>query len=172
VFLDHIRLALLQVDAAGEAARLATRPPKPAFVVGFLIGQEVAWLPDTLRILREEAPEVEISIVSQSSPELASALMRGKVDVAFMRREQPTTGLAFKLLIHEPLVVILPERHRLARCKSIRPLTRSVVTRPLRGDPPTIDLVLGSNESNASPVLARFLARGAELVERVRVPQR
>jgi DNA-binding transcriptional LysR family regulator len=51
-------------------------------------------------------------------------------------------------------------------------LTRSVVTRPLRGEPPTIDLVLGANESNASPVLARFLARGAELVERVRVPQR
>jgi LysR family transcriptional regulator, hca operon transcriptional activator len=46
-------------------------------------------------------------------------------------------------------------------------LTRSVVTRPLRGAPPTIDLVLGSNESNASPVLARFLARGPELVERV-----
>jgi DNA-binding transcriptional LysR family regulator len=90
---------LLQVEAAAEAARMAMRPAKPAFVVGFLIGQEVAWLPDTLRILREEAPDVEISIVSQSSPELASALMRGKVDVAFMRREQPTTGLAFKLLV-------------------------------------------------------------------------
>lgn len=149
---------------------MAMRPAKPAFVVGFLIGQEVARLPDTLRILREEAPDVEISIVSQSSPELASALMRGKVDVAFMRREQPTTGVAFKLLVHEPLVVILPERHRLARCKSIRP--------PIRRDPPAArrasdhrsDVEL--NESNASPLLARFLARGPELVERVRVLQR
>jgi len=55
VFLDHARLALLQIEAAAEAARRAERPPKPAFVAGFLIGQEVAWLPETLRILREEA---------------------------------------------------------------------------------------------------------------------
>jgi hypothetical protein len=75
VFLDHARLALLQVDTAAEAARMAERPGKPVFVVGFLIGQEVAWLPETLRLLREAAPELEVMILSQSSPELASALM-------------------------------------------------------------------------------------------------
>ena len=42
VFLDHARLALLQVEAAAEAARRTERPAKPAFVAGFLIGQEVA----------------------------------------------------------------------------------------------------------------------------------
>ena len=40
-FLDHARLALLQVEAAGEAARRAARPEKAAFVIGFLAGQEV-----------------------------------------------------------------------------------------------------------------------------------
>jgi LysR family hca operon transcriptional activator len=232
VFLDHARLALLQVDTATEAARLAERPATPAFVVGFLIGQEIAWLPDTLRILREEAPDIEVMIFSQSSPELASALMRGKVDVAFLRHEKPTTGVAFKLLTHEPLVVLVPAGHRLARCKTIRPqeleretyisparlapvlksvieayakkicitlnpeydaenlsaamslvastggvtlfpfyvqnmLTRSVVARPLRGEPPTIELVMGHNKSNTSPLLKRFLSRADELVERV-----
>jgi LysR family hca operon transcriptional activator len=44
VFLDHARLALLQVEAAGEAARRTERPEKPGFVVGFLAGQEVEWL--------------------------------------------------------------------------------------------------------------------------------
>src|ERR1700723_1393705 len=69
VFLDHARLALLQVDAAAESARLAEQPEKPAFVVGFNVGQEVAWLPDTLRILRDEAPDNEIMLSSQPSPE-------------------------------------------------------------------------------------------------------
>jgi LysR family hca operon transcriptional activator len=122
VFLDHARLALLQVDAAAEAARRAERPPRPMFVVGFLIGQEVAWLPETLRILREEASDIEITIFSQSSPELAAALMRGKLDVAFLRHEHPTTGLAFKSLIREPLVVLVPTNHRFAKRKSISPL--------------------------------------------------
>ena len=52
VFLDHARLALMQIEAAAEAARQAEQPKEPAFVVGFLIGQEVTWLPHTLRILR------------------------------------------------------------------------------------------------------------------------
>src|SRR5271163_4644042 len=68
VFLDHARLALMQIEAAAEAARQAEQPKEPAFVVGFLIGQEVTWLPHTLRILREEAPDVDIMIFSRTSP--------------------------------------------------------------------------------------------------------
>ena len=47
--------------------------------------------------------------------------MRGKIDVAFLRREAPAPGLAFKFLIKEPLVAVMPSRHRLAGRKSIRP---------------------------------------------------
>jgi LysR family hca operon transcriptional activator len=74
VFLDHARLALLQVEAAGEAARRVAQPGKPSFVLGFLTGHEVMWLPEALRILREELPSIEITLSSQSSPELAGAL--------------------------------------------------------------------------------------------------
>jgi LysR family hca operon transcriptional activator len=134
VFLDHARLALLQIEAAAEAARRAERPAKPTFVVGFLIGQEVAWLPETLRILREEASDIEITIFSQSSPELAAALMRGQLDVAFLRREHPTTGLTFKSLVREPLVVLVPANHRLAKRKAISPkeLEREIYIDPSR----------------------------------------
>src|SRR5712675_1017940 len=51
VFYDHARIALLQVDAASEAARRADKPAKPVLVIGFLTGQEVVWLPEVLRIL-------------------------------------------------------------------------------------------------------------------------
>jgi LysR family transcriptional regulator, hca operon transcriptional activator len=232
VFLDHARLALLQVEAAGEAARRAAQPEKAAFVFGFLTGHEVVWLPEALRILREEQPDIEITLFSQSSPELAGGLMRGKVDVAFLRREAQAPGLAFKFLIREPLVAVLPAGHRLAARKDIRLhdfageiyitptrvapalkavidayaaksgvalkpsydaenlssamslvastggvtllplyarnlLSPAVVIRPLQGQPPTIDLVLGYNRSNSSPLLKRFLARADELVARV-----
>src|SRR5271155_5647855 len=36
VFLDHARLALAQVETAGEAARRAAKPAKPSFALGFL----------------------------------------------------------------------------------------------------------------------------------------
>jgi LysR family transcriptional regulator, hca operon transcriptional activator len=40
----------------------------------------------------------------------------------------------------------------------------SVIARPLEGDPPTVDLVMGYNKSNTSALLKRFLARADELV--------
>jgi LysR family hca operon transcriptional activator len=121
IFLDHARLALLQVEMAGEAARRAVQPEKATFIVGFLTGEEVIWMPQVLRILREEKPGIDVTIVSQSSPDLAGALMQGKVDVAFLRREAQTPGLVFKLLVKEPLVAMLPVGHRLATQKTVSP---------------------------------------------------
>jgi LysR family transcriptional regulator, hca operon transcriptional activator len=233
VFLDHARLVLMQLDTAGEAARRAEQPERPGFVVGFVAGQEVVWLSEALRILREEAPGIDITISSLSSPELANALTQNRMDVALLRRETQTSGLAFKFLIKEPLVVILPANHRLAKRKTIRPqelaresfiagstklapvlkstvkeyaarvgitlnqkydaenisggmalvassgsvtllplyvtnmLIPSVVARPLEGEPPTIDLMMGYNKSNTSSLLMRFLSRADELVDRV-----
>jgi LysR family hca operon transcriptional activator len=231
-FLDHARLVLLQVEAAGDAARRVARPENAMFVIGFLTGAEVMWLPEALRILREEQPGIEITLSSQSSPDLAGALMRGKVDVAFLRREAQAPGLTFKFLIKEPLVAVLPTGHRLAAQKEISPrdivgeiyitptraapvlkavidsyaaksgitlkpeydaenlssamslvastggvtllplyaqnlLSPSVVLRRLKGDAPTIDLVMGYSRSNTSPLLKRFLARSDELVKKV-----
>jgi LysR family transcriptional regulator, hca operon transcriptional activator len=229
VFLHHARLALSQIEMAGEAARRAGQPEKPVFVIGFLSGQEVAWLPEALRILREESSSTEISITSHSSPELAAGLMRGKVDVAILRRETQTTGLTFKFLVKEPLIMLMTANHRLAARKTVRPqdlareifigpaqlapvlksvinayaaktgitlqqkydaediyggmsllvstggvtllplyvqnmLIPSVVSRPLSGDPPTIDLMMGYNKSNTSALLKRFVSRADELV--------
>jgi LysR family hca operon transcriptional activator len=231
-FLDHARLALLQVEAAGEAARRVAQPQKATFMIGFLTGHEMVWLPDALRILREEEPAIEITLASQSSPALAGALMRGTIDVALLRRETQAPGVIFKFMIKEPLVVMVPAGHRLASRKEISPqeiaaetyisptrfapvlksaiegymvkvgmtlkpeyesdnltstmslvastggvtlvpiyarhvLSPTVVLRPLKGEPPTIDLFMGHNRSNTSPLLKRFLARADELVAAV-----
>jgi LysR family hca operon transcriptional activator len=136
-FLDHARLALLQVEAAGDAARRVAQPEKAVFVIGFLTGAEVMWLPEVLRILREEQPGIEITLSSQSSPDLAGALMRGKVDVAFLRREAQAPGLTFKFLIKEPLVAVLPTGHRLAAQKEISPrdIAGEIYITPTRAAP-------------------------------------
>lgn len=233
VFLDHARLALMQIEVACDAARGTEQPgKKPNFVIGFLLGQEAIWLSESLRILREEAPDVEITLMTKSSPELAVGLMQGKIDVALVRREVHTVGLAFRFLSREPLIAILPTRHRLARHRAVPPqdlarenfistaraapvlksviddyaaktgitlkqnydaetlsggmslvastggftllplyarnaLIPSVVARPLRGEVPTIGLMMGYNKSNTSPLLKRFLLRADELVHRV-----
>jgi LysR family hca operon transcriptional activator len=232
VFLDHARLVLSQVEAAADAARRVAHPAKPCFVMGFLTGHELTWMPEALQILRDELPNIDVMISSQYSPQLANALLRRKIDAAFLRREQGMPDLAFRLLVKEPLVVILPSDHRLAALKAIRPrdlvgetfvtvsdtapvlrvvidnylkrsginitpdheadhiamgmsliastrgvgllpayaqnfLPSSLTSRPLKGDKPTIDLVLGYKKSNRSPALKLLLSRLDELVARV-----
>lgn len=137
VFLDHARLALLQVEAAIDGAQRAAQPKRPIFSMGFLVGLEVTWLPHLLRIIREEAPETEITLCSLSSPELALALMRGKLDMAFLRPEKQSLGLSFKLLAKEPLIAVLPAGHRLASYKKIRPqhIAREIYVSSARTSP-------------------------------------
>src|ERR1700735_5095036 len=120
-FLEHSRAVLSQVAAATEAARRAAHPAKPCFTMGFLTGHELTWMPEALRILRDELPNIDVMISSQSSPLLADGLSKGKIDAAFLRREKGVPGLAFRLLAKEPLMVILPSDHRLAALKAISP---------------------------------------------------
>src|SRR5882757_2926907 len=231
-FLDHARGVLLQVDAAAEAARRAVHPAKPCFSMGFLTGHELTWMPEALRILRDELPNIDVMISSQYSPLLAEGLSKGNIDAAFLRRERALPDLAFRLLLKEPLVVVLPGDHRLTALKTISPrdlagetfvtvshtapalraiidnylkrsginitpahevdhvtmgislivstrgvgllpayaqnfLPPSVTSRPLKGETPTVDLVLGYRKSNQSPILKLLLSRLDELVARV-----
>src|SRR5580693_4815656 len=78
-FLEHARVVLSQVEAGAEAARRAAHPAKPCFSMGFLTGQEWTWMPEALRILRDELPNIDVMISSQYSPRLAKALVKGDV---------------------------------------------------------------------------------------------
>ena len=118
-FLDHARLVLSQAEAASEAARRVAYPSKPCFTMGFLTGQELKWMPEALRILRDELPNIDVMVSSQYSPLLADGLSKGKIDAAFLRRERGVPELAYRVLVKEPLMVVLPSDHRLAALKAI-----------------------------------------------------
>jgi LysR family hca operon transcriptional activator len=120
-FLEHARTVLSQVEAATEAARRVAHPAKPRFSMGFLGGHELTWMPEVLRILHDQPRNIDVMISSQSSPLLADALLNGTLDAALLRREREVRDLAFRLLIKEPLMVVLPGDHRLAAHKAINP---------------------------------------------------
>jgi LysR family transcriptional regulator, hca operon transcriptional activator len=235
-FLDHARLALMQVEAAAEAARRVSRPAKTIFAIGFLTGQEAAWLAPATRILGDELPNIEIRVSSGFSVTLADDLRQGRVDIAFLRHEADP-DLAFKLVLREPLVAIMARDHRLAASHTFDPrklagetfigisdiprvlrdavngylkrsgvkiaprfgidnfamamslvtsergvallpisvedyLPPSIVSRRLKGEQPTVDLMIGYRKDNASPILRTFLSRIDGLIDRARPTRR
>src|ERR1700716_608640 len=119
-FLDHAGLALAQVDAAVEAARRAAQPARKTFAIGFQTGHEMNWLPRAMHVLRDELKTIEVTISSDYSPDLAEALVRGRLDLAFLRVE-PTFDLGYEVVDHEPLIVLMPSDHRLTAREAVRP---------------------------------------------------
>jgi LysR family transcriptional regulator, hca operon transcriptional activator len=117
-FLEHARLALSQAEAATAAARRAAVPVKQIFAMGFLVGHEVDCLPHATALLRDELQEIDVRISSGFSVALAEELQRGRLDVAFLRRE-PDSDLEFKTVLQERLVAILPRSHRLAKRQAL-----------------------------------------------------
>jgi len=191
------------------------------------------WLPAVMEILRAELPSTEVVIHSQDSPDLAAGLIRGKIDLAFLRPEKQAPGLKFRPLRKDPLVVVMPRDHALAARSSIRPqdiagqtfigvsavraptlhtvigeyakrtgislkpehqaeniamaislvastggicllplyaqnlLPKTVISRPIQGAPPMVELVIGYNEASTSPLLRFLLSKVEELKFRV-----
>jgi LysR family transcriptional regulator, hca operon transcriptional activator len=119
-FLDHARLALAQVDAAVEAARRAAQPARKTFAIGFQTGHEMNWLPKAMHVLRDELKNIQVTISSDYSPDLAEALLRGRLDVAFLRVE-PTYDLGYEVVDREPLIVLMPSDHHLTSRDAIDP---------------------------------------------------
>src|ERR1700730_12250574 len=229
-FLDHARLALMHVDAAVETARRAAQPERKTFAIGFQTGHEMNWLSRAMQLLHDELREIQVTVSSDYSPDLAEALARDRLGVAFLRVE-PGYDLEYHVVDRAPLIVLMPSDHRLTARSCVSPqdlvgeifiggsnkakatvlravtedylrrsgldikldhgvdnvtmaislvastrgvalmpeyaknlLPPSVVSRPLEGEPPTIDIAVGYSKSNTSPVLERFMARLDELV--------
>jgi LysR family transcriptional regulator, hca operon transcriptional activator len=114
-------MALVQAEAAKEAALRAAQPARPAFALGFLSGAEIGLLPEVTRVLRDEFPDIEIRLSSDYSPALAKALMRRKLDAAFMRSEEHMGDLACRRVRSDPLIFVFPSDHRLASQAAVAP---------------------------------------------------
>jgi LysR family hca operon transcriptional activator len=102
-----------------QAARQVANLTKPTFALGFMIGHDSTSLPAALQVLREVLPDIRVVISTQNSPQLAAALSQGRIDVAFLRKEDGGAELEFRHLVDEPLQVFLSKDHRLAAKSAI-----------------------------------------------------
>src|SRR3979409_192923 len=119
-FLDHARLALMHVDAAVETERRAAHPARKQFAIGFQTGHEMNWLPQAMHVLHDELKNIQVTVSSDYSPDLAEALARGRLDLAFLRVE-PGYDLGYHVVDREPLIVLMPRDHRLTARETVRP---------------------------------------------------
>jgi len=101
--------------------------------------------------------------VSNSAPVLraviAGYLKRSGVDIT-PDHEADNLAMTISLIASTRGVALSP-----AYIQNLLP--GSLVSRPLRGVAPTIDLVIGYHRANASPILRRFVSRVDDLIARL-----
>lgn len=104
--------AQARAAAAGEVGRL-----RLAFVstVGF------ALLPQWVRGFREQYPKVQLDLLEATGDVQLLGLERGEIDAGFMLHAPGFSppGLDRLLITQEPLVLALPEQHRLANLPAL-----------------------------------------------------
>ena len=117
LFLEEARRTL---DAAGRAVEVAQRSLRGeigTLVIGFFVGVTGELFARLIREFRSAYPSVRVSLVELTPTEQQSALLTGVIDIGFTRAVEPALAaqLQVERLYVEPLVVVLPKTHPLAR---------------------------------------------------------
>ncbi len=76
-------------------------------------------LPPLLKAFGKAHPEIEVILREESSPQLARMLRESEVDLAIMDEEGLGNGLRSEVLFSEPLLIVVPPKHRFASRKKL-----------------------------------------------------
>lgn len=131
VFLDEAKAILASVEAASHKAARAAQGFAGAIAVGFTSSAAAhPLIPAIIRAYRDAYPGVHMSLTEVNAAELTEDIVRGKVDIGFLR--QPVSrppGIVFHALVEEEMLLILPVGHALlARANQRRSESMPVIS--------------------------------------------
>jgi len=119
-FLEESQRVLAQAEHAAHTARRAGRGEIGRLAVGFVPSADLDVLPRVLRAWRARYPHVEVELQVLLPAAQIEALRSGKLQVGFVRLPVDESELMVESIQREPLLAVLPAKHRLARTARIR----------------------------------------------------
>ncbi len=121
VLLENALRILDQVERTKEDVQSRARGETGHIHVGFAGATYFQpWVPKIIRNFRKLYPNVQLWPVQSNTPDLVERLRTGSVDVAFVRPPvSDSEGIAVQPLVDEPMLIVLPTAHSLARRSKI-----------------------------------------------------
>lgn len=111
------RQAIAAADDVARAARRAASGRTGRLAIAVQPGCSPLLFMDALAAFRRRHPHVETSMVELTDDEQRRGLREGRLDLALTRVAPPAEDLPHEVLIPEPLSLVVPTKHRLARKK-------------------------------------------------------
>lgn len=119
IFLRQAKDILGRVEHACRLANQAAEGQAGDLSVGTFPSADVRILPALRPLVAQHLPDLRLTLHSKYAVEPLSGLNAGTLDVAFMRGPTEADGLEVVELLREPIVLVLPSHHTLARRKKI-----------------------------------------------------
>ncbi|MFE3097780.1 LysR family transcriptional regulator [Streptomyces sp. NPDC059248] len=115
-FLVGARECLAAADRAAVDAAAAAGVVRGRLAVGVLVTTAAVDVPELLQRYRARYPDVRVRLRAGGSDELADAVRRGELDIAFLGLPEGVepSGVAVLVLDHDEHVLVVPAGHRLA----------------------------------------------------------
>lgn len=122
-FLEDARRVLQQAERAEDTARRAGRGDVGRVNIGYIASTSFSGiLQRQIALYRQQHPNVDLKFFEVEMERLPAMLDDNRLDIAFVR--PPMTyppGIAAVTLLRDPFVVALPQDHKLARLRTIKP---------------------------------------------------
>ncbi|TXR50384.1 LysR family transcriptional regulator [Phyllobacterium endophyticum] len=107
------------VSVAMTRAKRAHKGELGHLAVGYNDFAINGYLPSIVRRFKEQHPDVSVSLKGMTSPEMATALAEGKIDIAFLTGAKYAEGFQSLVLKEERLVCLMPTAHALAQLEQV-----------------------------------------------------
>ncbi|HEY9631708.1 MAG TPA: LysR family transcriptional regulator [Coleofasciculaceae cyanobacterium] len=121
-FLKEARLILIQAEQAVESAYRASQGETGRLLLGINTSIANSKLPDILQTFQHHLPDVELVLHELASYDQIKLLQKQQLDVGFFHLHSLLNSapedhdlLNSMVVVQEPLVLVLPERHRFAK---------------------------------------------------------
>ncbi len=139
VFLHEATALLAGVKRAGQHASSAAHGKTGKLSLGFSSSAITHGLaPRLIRGFRLAYPDVELEFQEGSAAKLTQSVADGSLDIGTMRKAvSRPNGVGFRVLLNEPMLLVLPASHRLAQ-RSAGSKKAGIATlslRELKGEP-------------------------------------
>ncbi|MGL5835066.1 MAG: LysR family transcriptional regulator [Waterburya sp.] len=110
-FLERSYGVLAQLEQAIVVTQQIGRGEVGRLAIGFVDSAMYTLLPEIVRVFREQFPLVELRLRELTTAQQIQALYDKQIDIGIVRSAISESGLSVECLLHESLVLALPENH-------------------------------------------------------------
>ena len=118
-FLKHARVAMDRIEYALKDAGAAGRGEVGAVRIGIFSSLASGFLADLLQAYQADNPFVHLDFAEGDPAEHIASVQHHRMDVAFLAGSPAACGCEARSLWNERVFAVVPQAHRLARCREI-----------------------------------------------------